>query len=227
MPTNQKKQRSTKKTPAKRPPGRPKRESSLDARRKLLDAAADLSRTKPINQISLREVALKAGLSPALSRYYFDDVTELQTELLRNAWQKLDIGGSFKYEPDKPIDELLSDNLHNHSRVIVESPELASLLIQNILFGKTETVGVFIDEFLEPTRAAVEPLFAEGAESGIFNEVNGMDFTLAVLGAAAFYSIAADQLAPAFKKKRMTKKDRAKYVDDITEMAMHFLRKDG
>ena len=103
---------------------------------------------------------------------------------------------------------------------------LASLLIQNILFGQPETIQVFIDEVLEPTRAALEPILAEGARQGIFNEVDGMDVTLAVLGASAFYSLAANDLAPAFGKQQATRKDRAKFMDDLADMAMHFLLKD-
>lgn len=225
MPARRTTEKITKAAHSKRPPGRPRKDSNLDTRRKLLDAAAELSGSKPINQISLREVALNAGLSPALARYYFASTTELQSELLRIAWQKLNVGGSFRYESGTPLDEVVMSNLRKHTRVIIESPELASLLIQNILFGQPETIQVFIDEILEPTRVGLEPIFAEGARQGIFNEVDGMDLTLAVLGATAFYSLAARDLAPAFGKKGVTRKDRAQFIDDLADMAMHFLLK--
>ena len=137
----------------------------------------------------------------------------------------MDIGGSFRHESGTPLDEVVMSNLRKHTRVIIESPELASLLIQNILFGQPETIQVFIDEILEPTRAALEPIFAEGVRQGIFNEVDGMDLTLAVLGASAFYSLAASDLAPVFGKTGATRKDRAQFIDDLADMAMHFLLK--
>lgn len=226
MPARRKPKETTKAARSNRPPGRPRKDSNLDTRQKLLDAAGKLSESMPINQISLRQIALNAGLSPALARYYFASTTELQSELLRIAWQKMDVGGSFRHESETPLDEMLMSNLRKHTRVIIESPELASLLIQNILFGQPETIQVFIDEVLEPTRAALEPILAEGARQGIFNEIDGMDVTLAVLGASAFYSLAASDLAPAFGKQRVTRKDRAKFMDDLADMAMHFLLKD-
>ena len=226
MPARRKSTETTQAAHSKRPPGRPRKDSNLDTRQKLLDAAGELSRSKPINQISMREVALNAGLSPALARYYFASTTELQSELLRIAWQKMNVGGSFRYEPGTPLDEVVTSNLRKHIRTIIESPELASLLIQHILFGQPETIQVFIDEILEPTRDATEAIFAEGARQGIFNEVNGMDLTITMLGATAFYSIAASDLAPAFGKKRVTRKNREQFIDDLVEMAIHFLLKD-
>lgn len=210
----------------RRRPGRPKNAANQDTREKLLDAAAELSTTKPLNRISMREVALAAGLSPALTRYYFDSPQQLQGELLRKLWKRINIPDSNEVLTSESLPDFFFTTLRRHIQTIVDSPEMSSLLIQNIVLGEHETVDAFNEVFLEPTRKALKPVLAAGVDAGVFNKVDEMDFMLAILGAASFYAVASGELASAFGKKRITRADRERFSKDLADFAMHLLLRD-
>ncbi len=153
------------------------------ARERLLDAAAALIIERQSIDISLADIAAKAGLNSALVKYYFGGKTGLMLALLqRDAARALTL-----------MAELLGMNISAgqkmrlHLRGIMNtykrSPYLNRLL-HELLNGPEEAVRQ------ETHRVLVQPVFdcqrhilAEGVAGGEFREVDHRIFYLAAIGA--------------------------------------------
>ena len=69
----------------KRKVGRPSaNESNIDVKEKLLECASHLFATMPYEKVSIRLVALRAGVSSSLIRYYFGDKEGLLEEVVQS-----------------------------------------------------------------------------------------------------------------------------------------------
>ena len=68
-----------------RKPGRPSAEAHPDVRDALLKAAGDLGARRGLGEISLRELAREAGVTPSMVHYYFGDKQGLHDAMLEQA----------------------------------------------------------------------------------------------------------------------------------------------
>jgi len=153
------------------------------ARERLLDAAAALIIERQSIDISLADLAAKAGLNSALVKYYFGGKTGLLVALLRRD----------AVRATAMMEELLGRNIDAgqkmrlHLRGIMNtykrSPYLNRLL-HELLHGPDEAVRQ------ETHRLLVQPVFdcqhrilAQGVASGEFRPVDHRIFYLAAIGA--------------------------------------------
>jgi len=95
MARRREKQESSAK-PASRPParqldqnGRPLGPRALETRRRLLDATDALLAERPVRDVSVVEIARRAGTSPATFYQYFQDVEEATVELAQEAAEEV------------------------------------------------------------------------------------------------------------------------------------------
>src|SRR3972149_7869691 len=74
----------------RRGPGRPTgRDGGRDVREALLEVAGELFSERGVNEVSLRELARAAGVTPAMVHYYFGDKQGLYEALLARALSPL------------------------------------------------------------------------------------------------------------------------------------------
>jgi AcrR family transcriptional regulator len=153
------------------------------ARERLLDAAACLIIERQSIDISLADLAAKAGLNSALVKYYFGGKTGLLVALLRrDATRAL-----------TAMNELLGLNvsagqkMRLHLRGIMNtykrSPYLNGLL-HALLHGPDEAVRLETHLLLvQPVFDCQQRILAEGVASGEFRPVDHRIFYLAAIGA--------------------------------------------
>ncbi len=153
------------------------------ARERLLEAAAALIIERESIEISLADIAAKAGLNSALVKYYFGSKTGLLVALLqRDAARAL-----------TEMEELLSLNIsagqkmRHHLRGIMSaykrSPYLNGLL-HALLHGPDHTVREEVHRLLvQPVFNCQRHILAEGVASGEFRVVDHRIFYLSAIGA--------------------------------------------
>jgi AcrR family transcriptional regulator len=74
----------------RRGPGRPtERDGARDVREALLEVAGQLFSERGVNEVSLRELARAAGVTPAMVHYYFGDKQGLYEALLERALSRV------------------------------------------------------------------------------------------------------------------------------------------
>jgi len=74
----------------RRGPGRPtERDGGRDVREALLEVAGQLFSERGVNEVSLRELARAAGVTPAMVHYYFGDKQGLYEALLERALSRV------------------------------------------------------------------------------------------------------------------------------------------
>jgi AcrR family transcriptional regulator len=81
---------STRRGQHRRGPGRPtERDGGRDVREALLEVAGQLFSERGVNEVSLRELARAAGVTPAMVHYYFGDKQGLYEALLERALSRV------------------------------------------------------------------------------------------------------------------------------------------
>jgi TetR/AcrR family transcriptional regulator len=76
--------------PSRRRPGRPsEQDGGRDVREALLEVAGQLFSERGVNEVSLRELARAAGVTPAMVHYYFGDKQGLYEALLERALSRV------------------------------------------------------------------------------------------------------------------------------------------
>jgi len=189
------------------------------ARERLLDAAASLIIERQSIEISLADIAGKAGLNSALVKYYFGGKTGLLVALLqRDAARALAVMADLL-----GMNISAAQKMRLHLRGIMNtykrSPYLNRLL-HALLNGPEDAVRQ------ETHRVLVQPVFdcqrhilAEGVASGEFRSVDHRIFYLAAIGACDQFmsteevlKLSADGINPELFREQ--------YITHVVDMVM-------
>lgn len=120
--------------PRKRAPGRPNTDSP-DQRARLLDAALACYVSRGIHATSLRDVAVEAGVTPALVHYYYGDKPQLTEAVVQ---QRLLPAFAFVHQrvaavPDDDVAETIAMLVNGLSEVIRAHPWWPQLWVREVL----------------------------------------------------------------------------------------------
>ncbi len=112
---------SAKDTEKKTSPGRPDAASSTDVRSGILETAEDFFATKGYAATSVREIAERAGVNPAMIHYYFGNKESLLKAVLEKALAPLGIAIESMKQADRvspgEMIQILMDIVASHPRL--------------------------------------------------------------------------------------------------------------
>jgi AcrR family transcriptional regulator len=170
-----------------RRPGRPAAAQRGKAREALLSAAHELMAEKGYPRVTLREVANRAGVQPALVNYYFGGkdgllrsvVASVAEQMLARIQRAVSGGGS----PTDRIRELI----HGTVEAITAAPYAPRLLVEQVLFADSSVIEEFVENFARPNLAAILALLDDGRKSGSFREVDPRFLVPAMVGSCIFF----------------------------------------
>lgn len=140
-----------------RKPGRPLKSLNGDeknqSRKALLQAARELFAKSPYAKVSTRKIAERAGVNPALIRYYFINkdglyqqmligmAEELQRHILSSDWSKVS-------SPIEPI-------VRSYAAMFAKEPGIAKLIFRELLLNDEGSRSKVIDLVIRPDKEFV------------------------------------------------------------------------
>jgi AcrR family transcriptional regulator len=200
----------------KRRKGRPARESSSAVgRQELIEATRRLLREKASSEIGRLDVATKAGVDPALIRYYFGNMNGLMTEvtaqLSRDMHRQIAVAEATAPSPDKKLRNRIGAILE----ILADTPFLTELIVRQIVYGTKEAARNARREMVTDSLATLQALIQEGTGDGRFRQIDPRMLHIAIIGMCDFFFTGRPVLIELFGREGASAKEYADFVFDL------------
>ena len=172
-----------------RRPGRPSTTDTLDVRSRLVDAAEALFTTQGYAETSLRTIAERAEVNPALVSYHFGGKLGLLEAVFERALEPLAAALQAIARDGRASPEALLDLLDHMGS---EHPNLLPLLLREALLPSGALHEVFIERFAPRLGCLFPALLAgEQAAGELHESVDPQALSMLVLAMGIFPHVAA------------------------------------
>jgi TetR/AcrR family transcriptional regulator len=187
---------------AKQPggPGRPRQEArALAVREALLQAARDYFSSRGFQKASLRAIASRAKVNPAMVHYYFGNKEGLFITMLSETVGPLINELESLNERDAGPDALRGF-LRHYARTLLKEPWLPNLLVREVMFQEGAVREAFIGRFASRASGSLRGLLERDVEGGdLPGHVDPVFGALGILSLIVFPFIAQPAVERAFK----------------------------
>jgi TetR/AcrR family transcriptional regulator len=196
--------------------GRPSGEV-LNARESLLKAATDLLRQRAGADLSLAEIAGRAGVNAAMVHYYFGSKAELFDVVIARATAEM----VEKLGAPAPCEASATDKLSRRILITVElfrdHPYLGRLLRNEVVNKSGVTRARFLQRFIPAAIRATSDIIQEGVKSGEFRNVDAEFIWVAITGICEFWFVATPVL---LARKTRSRPDAEKMAANLTDLIL-------
>lgn len=204
----------------RRGPGRPPADQSEGGREALLRAARELIAERGLPRVTLREVAERAGVQPALVSYHFgskEGLLQAVVELVAGrALARIRTGVAGEGSPEERVRAFLRAAVSSFG----EEPYAARLVVEQILFGKEAVIDEFVERFARQNLDVIQDVLEEGREAGALREVDPRFFMPAVIGTCLFFFLSAPILRRLFDIEEYTPELAEEFADHTADMIL-------
>lgn len=180
----------------RRGPGRPPRGEDVAVRDQLIEAAIELFTLRGYGEVSLREIADKAEVTPAMVAYYFDDKRGLHQAMLGRVLEQLleqiDVLRQAVEEND-PIEQFID----LYISTLAAQPWAPRLIVREVLTGDTPLRTWFVERFAAVAGPRMTEWLSEQIDSGeLRDDLDPRLALLSLIGMSMFPFLAAPVLGP-------------------------------
>jgi len=204
----------------RRGPGRPSGERAGQGRAALLAAARELMAEKGLPGVTLREVAQRAGVQPALVSYYFGGKQGLLRAVVEHVSSRTleRIAAALAREGD--AQERLRGLLRSLLVGLTEDPYGPRLIMEQVLFGDEQVLDEFVASFARPNLELLRGLLESGEKEGTLREVDPMFLIPQALGGCIFFFLAEPVLRRLFGIVKITPELAERFADHAVEVLL-------
>ncbi|MEE8476704.1 MAG: TetR/AcrR family transcriptional regulator [Myxococcota bacterium] len=189
---------------ARKGPGRPAGSGSGEGRAALLRAARDLMAEKGLPHVTLREVADRAGVKPALVHYYFEGKRGLLDAVIAEVGGRALARMQQAIQSEGTPEQRLRAYIEGWVAGIAEDPYFPRLAAEHVLFSEDDVIDDFVERFVRPNLEMLRSLLDEGAASGAFREVDPRFLIPNIAGACLWFFLAAPLVRRVFDLDEIT-----------------------
>jgi TetR/AcrR family transcriptional regulator len=176
-------------------PGRPRGRAPEQSRQALLTAARDLFSRREFAAVSLRQIAERAQVNPAMIHYHFGNKAGLYGAMLEERFAPL--LQQLEQTSAERVD--LSLFLESYVRMLAANPWLPNLVVREVLYGGSEFRELFIQRFASRAGRRVPALIAKERAAGRLRaDLDPAFAALSLLSMALFPFIGRSVVEPAF-----------------------------
>ena len=204
-----------------RKPGRPAAAQAGAAREGLLRAARELMTEKGLPAVTVREIAKRAGVQPALVNYHFGgkdgllrSVVASVSEEMAQRIQEVTTGlGS--------IEERVRELLRGVVEAFTANPYAPRLMVEQVLFADDGVIDDFVESFARPNLAAIHSLLDDGLDGGILRRVDSRFLVPFMFGSCVFLFLHAPVLRRLYGIDEIDPDLAREFADRFAELVMH------
>lgn len=202
---------------AKLSPGTEREAANGGSREKLLEALRDLMVERDSLEVTLGEVAKRAGINHALVGYYFGSKEGMLLALLREGTR--DTPGWL--EALLKADRTPPEKLRAHLRGIINSyaawPVIGVLTDYLLRTGSPEVVHEVTRTIITPLVKFYEAVIREGVASGHFHPVEPLFLHMQIIGACNFMFFNHARLQIGYGLTEVTPTMRQRFIDYLSD----------
>ena len=204
-----------------RKPGRPAAAQAGAAREGLLRAARELMTEKGLPAVTVREIAKRAGVQPALVNYHFGgkdgllrSVVASVSEEMAQRIQEVTTGlGS--------IEERVRELLRGVVEAFTANPYAPRLMVEQVLFADDGVIDDFVERFARPNLAAIHSLLDDGLNGGVLRQVDSRFLLPFMFGSCLFLFLQAPLLRRLYGIDEIDTDLAREFADRFAELVMH------
>ena len=205
----------------RRGPGRPAGGQTGEGREALLVAAQQLMEERGLPRVTVREVAERAGLQPALVNYYFGGKQALLQAVVDRVAGRLLARAADRVDSDAPPREQLRSMLRAMVADLSEESYAPRLITEQVLFGRDEVVDDFVNRFASRQFTLLDGVLRTARESGDFRELETQFLAPQILGGAIFFFLAQPILRRLIGVEEITPAIVERYADQFADVLLH------
>ena len=176
-------------TPRRR--GRPVRGQEGNQRAALLRATREICAARGTHAATVRSIARRARVDPALVRYYFGSRDGLLRAVIEEAARE----GRERFVAAAPASSRSEDRLRavvtHLLGVLRADPYLPRLIVERVILGDARARERYVREVVAPVATVVAGIVEEGTRRGEFRDVNPLFLLQSIVGTCVFFFLAA------------------------------------
>ena len=207
--------------PKGRRPGRPPQADGVQGREKLLRAARELMIERGFPRVTVREVAERAGVGPALVNYYFGGKSDLFAAIIEQVVLEARERIEQATQRSGPVKERIRLFVQEMVAAMTADPYLARLLVEQVLFADDEVIDRFARELAGPNLATLRGLLDEGMAEGELREVDPKFIVPSMLGICVYFFLAQPLIRKLFGLKQLTPELAHAFGESAAELILH------
>jgi AcrR family transcriptional regulator len=177
----------------RRRPGRPAPGDAADLRERLLDAALACFAAEGIKAASLKSIAQRAGVTPALVHYYFGSKDELQAAVIEERFMQ--VGAALRDvlgDPARPARELVAGFVDGVHALVARFPWLPVIWVREILTEGGALRETLLGRIAPMVPQALAARFAQAQREGAINAALDPRFLVVSLVGLTLFPLAAE-----------------------------------
>lgn len=176
-------------TPRRR--GRPAATEKGNQRAALLRAAREICAARGTHAATVRGIARRARVDPALVTYYFGSRDGLFRAVIEQAARE----GRERFVAAAPASDRMEDRLRavvtQLLGVLRADPYLPRLVVEHVLLGDARARARYVREVVAPVAGVLIAIVEEGKRRGEFRDVDPRFLLQSIVGICVFFFLAA------------------------------------
>jgi TetR/AcrR family transcriptional regulator len=172
---------------AARGPGRPTGGQAGEAREALLRAAHEVMAEKGYPRVTVREVAERAGVQPALVNYHFGGKQGLLRSVVGRIAEEMHAPIRQAMSRAETPEDAIRELVRGVVRAVMAAPYGPRLVVEQVLFAEGPVIEEFVEKFARPTVEDVRARLAEGQSTGALRPADLRFAIPALFGACIFF----------------------------------------
>jgi TetR/AcrR family transcriptional regulator len=205
----------------RRGPGRPAGEQAGGGQEALLAAALQVMAEKGLPRVTVRDVAARAGVQPALVNYYFGGkqgllsaaVAEVAGRLLETINAAAAVQGSAEVRFRALVRAVVG--------FFAREPYAPRLIMEQVLFGEEEAIDAFVEGYARRNLETLRALLESAAAAGEIREVDPLLMVPSLFGGCVFFFLSAPVILRLFDLDEISPELASRLADHTVEVLLH------